>query len=73
MLKADEIKLNSINPLTIGDDIEQCIDQYMISRGYDITDPKQRRAITHNELNGALRYTSNILFKASCEFLPTAK
>ena len=54
---------NFINPETIHDEVIQCAKDIICDMGYDITNPKERRSITHNEINYVLRQVYNKLFK----------
>lgn len=47
----------------IHDKIIDCISKTAVNMGYDLTDPKQRKTITHNEINYILRQVYNELFK----------
>ena len=50
---------------TIHDQIMSCAESQMIILGYDINNPKDRKSITHNELNYILRRIYDNLFKPS--------
>lgn len=56
-------KLNTINPETIYNQIMDCASSQAILLGYDIENPKERRSITHNEVNYILRRIYDSLFK----------
>ena len=56
-------KLNTINPETIYNQIMDCASSQAILLGYDIENPKERRSITHNEVNYILRRIYDNLFK----------
>lgn len=62
-VKAEKPIYTFINPETIHDDVIQAVKDIIMSMGYDITDPKQRRSITHNEINYTLRQVYERLFK----------
>lgn len=54
---------NYINPDSIHDDVLKCFHDTAVMMGYDLNDPKQRKSITHNEINYILRQVYNNLFK----------
>lgn len=56
-------KLNTINPETIYNQIMDCASSQAVLLGYDIENPKERRSITHNEVNYILRRIYDSLFK----------
>ena len=61
--KPEKPKYNFINNATIHDDIINAVNSIVLTMGYDITDPKQRKQITHNELNYIFRQVYILLFK----------
>lgn len=56
-------KYNFIKPDTIHDQVIECVNAEVIDLGYDLNNPKERRSITHNEINYILRQVYNRLFK----------
>lgn len=56
-------KYDYINPSTVYDDIMSTADSIVISLGYDPENPKERRSITHNEVNYVFRQVYYKLFK----------
>lgn len=62
-VKADKPQYNFINTDTIATEVMQCINNSVISLGYDPMSPADRKAITHNEINYCLRQVFINLFK----------
>lgn len=54
---------NLININTIHDDIMSVMTTNITALGYDIKDPKDRKSISHNEVNYCLRQVYTALFK----------
>lgn len=54
---------NFINPETVHDEVMSTVNQVITELGYDITNPKERRSITHSEINYVLRQVYYRLFK----------
>ena len=61
--KAPKPQLNIINPDTVHEDIMTVVNTVVIELGYDISNPKERRSITHNEVNYVFRQVYYRLFK----------
>jgi predicted DNA-binding transcriptional regulator AlpA len=61
--KPEKPKYNFINNDTIHDDIINAVNSIVLSMGYDIKNPKERKQITHNELNYIFRQVYILLFK----------
>lgn len=61
--KADKPKMDYIKTETLHDNILNCVKDIVLDMGYDLNDPKQRKNITHNELNYILRQVYYRLFK----------
>ena len=58
-------QLNIININTVYDDILTTFDSVVSDLGYDINNPKERKSISHSEINYCLKQVSYILFKAN--------
>lgn len=56
-------KLNIVNPDTIHDSVIKVVSDTLISMGYDLNNPKERKSISHNEITFALRSVYDQLFK----------
>lgn len=61
--KPGKPEYNFINNDTIHDDIINAVNSIVLSMGYDIKNPKERKQITHNELNYIFRQVYILLFK----------
>ena len=61
--KAQKPKYNFINPETINSQVINAVRDNIIALGYDLTNPKDRKSITHNEVNYILRKVYEQLFK----------
>lgn len=61
--KPEKPKYNFINNDTIHDDIINAVNSIVLSMGYDIKNPKERKQITHNEVNYIFRQVYILLFK----------
>lgn len=56
-------KLNIINPITLSDDVNQCIADYCLMYGIDLSNYNMRVNIKHNEVNNILLYCYDHIFK----------
>lgn len=61
--KAEKPKYNYLDINTIYDDIINAVNSNITLLGYDINNPKDRKGITHNEVNYIFRQVYNALFK----------
>lgn len=61
--KAAKPEFDYINPDTLADNVLSCVNDSVISLGYDPNNPADRKAITHNEINYCLRQVYIKLFK----------
>lgn len=61
--KADKPSYNFINPKTINSEVIKAVRDNITALGYDLTNPKDRKSITHNEVNYILRKVYEQLFK----------
>ena len=64
---------NTINPETIYTQIIDCASTQALKLGYDINNPKERRSITHNEVNYILRRIYDNIFKPDKPLLSNKK
>lgn len=62
-VKAKKPELNIINPDTIANQVQECIEQYCNIYGIDLYNYSVRVNIKHMEVNNILRYCYNSLFK----------
>lgn len=63
--KAIKPEYNFIDVLTIHDKVMTFAEQQAASLGYDLSNPKDRKGITHNEVNYILRQVYSNIFKPS--------
>ena len=61
--KAPKPEYNFINPECINDQVIERVKYYLHSMGYDETNPKDRKTLTHNELNYIFKMVYADLFK----------
>jgi len=61
--KAEKPVYNYINLDTVHDDIMNVVNSQIALLGYDINNPKDRKSITHNEVNYIFKQVYNTLFK----------
>lgn len=64
---------NTINPETIYTQIIDCASTQALKLGYDIENPRDRRSITHNEVNYILRRIYDNIFKPDKPLLSNKK
>lgn len=63
--KAQKPVYNLINPETIQEQIVTCVRNQVLTLGYDLNNPKDRKSISHNEVNFIFRRVYAEVFKPS--------
>jgi hypothetical protein len=71
--KATKPKLNIINPETIQQQVLSCVNDQIVLLGYDLNNPKDRKSISHNEVNYILRRVYDNIFKPSTGLMNNQK
>jgi hypothetical protein len=71
--KATKPKLNIINPETIQQKVLSCVNDQIVLLGYDLNNPKDRKSISHNEVNYILRRVYDNIFKPSTGLMNNQK
>jgi hypothetical protein len=71
--KAAKPKLNIINPDTIQQQVLSCVNDQIVLLGYDLNNPKDRKSISHNEVNYILRRVYDNIFKPSTGLMNNQK